>query len=153
MGTRLSAVGTLLPVLGVALSLGAGLEGRHPVSVQAASNPGQPAYYTESVQPIFQANCYRCHGAGNHRGGMNMDTRENLLKGGHHGAAIVPGQPGQSLLVKLIRHEGPADDPMNMPPDPKPKISDTDIATVEAWIKAGAVMPSAPAATDAPPTK
>ena len=136
-----------VPVLGVALALAANVGQTHPVKVQAASNPGQPAFYTESVLPVFQANCYRCHGAGNHRGGLNMDTRESLLKGGHHGAAVVPGQPGQRLLVKLIRHEGPADDPMNMPPDPKPKISDADIATVETWIKAGAVMP--PAAPEA----
>ena len=57
------------------------------------------------------------------------------------------------MVVKLIRHEGPTDDPMNMPPDPKPKISDADIATVESWIKAGAAMPPAPPATEAAPAK
>ena len=62
------------------------------------------------------------------------------LKGGHDGQVIVPGHPEQSLLVKLIRHEGPANDPMPMPP--KSKFSDADIATVEQWVKAGAVMPS-----------
>ena len=72
-----------------------------------------------------------------------MSTRDAMLKGGHHGPALVPGQPEQSLLLRLIRHQGPADDPMNMPPDPKPKLSDADIATVAAWIKAGAVMPAA----------
>lgn len=116
-----------------------------PVTVMAANNPAQPAFYTSAVMPIFQANCYRCHGGVNHRGGLNMDTRDSLLKGGHHGAAIVPGHPEQSLLVKLIRHEGPADDPMNMPPEPHPKLSDADIATVESWIKAGAAMPPPPA--------
>ncbi len=151
MGTRLRMGVAILPVVGLALAIGTGVD-RHPVTVQAASNPSQPAYYTENVQPIFQANCYRCHGAGNHRGGLNMDTRDALLKGGHHGTAIVPGQPAGSLLVRLIRHEGPADDPMNMPPDPKPKISDANIATVEAWIKAGAVMPPPPA-DGAPATK
>ena len=35
-----------------------------------------------------------------------MDTRESLLKGGHHGAAIVPGDPTNSLMVKLINHAG-----------------------------------------------
>ena len=40
-----------------------------------------------------------------------------------------------------MRHEGPADDPMNMPPAPRPKVSDADIATVEQWVKAGAIMP------------
>lgn len=123
------------------------------LAVHAATDPSQPAYFSESVQPVFQANCYRCHGGVNHRGGLNMDTRDSLLKGGHHGAAIVPGHPEQSLLVKLIRHEGPADDPMNMPPAPKPKISDADIATVETWIKAGAAMPPAAADGSAPAAK
>ena len=70
-----------------------------------------------------------------------MDSRGALLTGGHHGPAVVPGQPGRSLLVTLIRHAGPADDPMNMPPAPKPKLSDAEIAIVESWIRAGAVMP------------
>lgn len=125
----------------VASVIGLALAHDRTVRVEAASDPAQPAYFVESVQPIFQANCYRCHGGGNHRGGLNMDSRETLLRGGHHGSAIVPGQPAQSLLVKLIRHEGPADDPMNMPPAPKPKLSDADIAVVENWIRAGAVMP------------
>jgi cytochrome c551/c552 len=47
------------------------------------------------------------------------------------------------MLVKLIRHEGPPDDPKPMPP--KEKLSDADIATVTEWIKAGAVMPDDPA--------
>ena len=112
-----------------------------PSTVSAKSDPASntEAYYTQKVQPIFQANCYRCHGAPNHRGGLHLDTREGLLQGGMDGAVIVPGHPEQSLLIKLIRHEGPTDDPMPMPP--KSKISDADIAVVAEWIKGGAVMP------------
>lgn len=123
------------------------------VSVQAASQPGpqaassaqpnpaSPEFYTTQVKPIFQANCAKCHLDGNHRGGLNMDTRENMLKGGRDGSVLVPGDPANSLLIKLIRHEGPADDPMPMPPHSK--ISDADIATVTQWVKAGAIMPDA----------
>lgn len=141
MGLAVHKGGSMLPIVGLALAIGFGVNRSELFAVHAASDPSQPAFYTESVQPIFQANCYRCHGGLNHRGGLNMESRDSLLKGGHHGPAILPGQPQQSLLVTLIRHEGPKDDPMNMPPDPKPKISDADIATVETWIKAGAVMP------------
>jgi cytochrome c551/c552 len=63
-----------------------------------------------------------------------------MLKGGHDGTVLVPGDPAKSLLVRLIRHEGPANDPMPMPPK-LPKISDADIAVVERWVKAGAIMP------------
>lgn len=113
----------------------------HLGSVGAQEDAAKPEYYTTKVKPIFEANCARCHGGLNRRGGLNMDTRESMLKGGHDGAVLVPGDPAKSLLVRLIRHEGPADDPMSMPPK-KPKLSDEDIAIVEKWVKAGAVMPA-----------
>ncbi len=108
-------------------------------SVKAQDDASKPEFYTTQVKPIFDANCARCHGGLNKRGGLNMDTRESLLKGGRDGAVVVPGDPDHSLLVKLIRHEGPADDPMPMPPK-RPKLSDADIATISRWIKAGAIM-------------
>ncbi len=109
-------------------------------AVGAQEDAARPEFYTTRVKPIFAANCARCHGGINHRGGLNMDTREGLLKGGHDGAVIVPGDAEKSLVVRLIRHEGPKDDPMPMPPN-KPKISDADIAVVTQWVKAGAIMP------------
>jgi cytochrome c len=102
----------------------------------------KPEFYTAKVQPILENNCYKCHGGESHRGGLSMITRDTLLKGGHHGAAVVPGDPSKSLLITLARHEGPSDDPMPMPPPPRAKMSDDDIATLEHWIKAGAVMPA-----------
>lgn len=130
------SVALLAPLL--AACLAASLH--EPATAHAAQDPAaSPSFYTTRVQPIFQANCYRCHAGLNHRGGLMMDSQAGLMKGGHDGAVIVPGHPEQSLLVKLIRHEGPANDPMPMPP--KGKISDADIAMVEQWIRAGAVMP------------
>lgn len=98
-----------------------------------------PRFYTTRVQPIFAANCYRCHGGMNHRGGLHLDSPAEMLRGGKDGAVIVPGHPETSLLVRLIRHEGPATHPMSMPP--KGKLSDADIAAITQWIAAGAVMP------------
>jgi cytochrome c len=111
-------------------------------TVQAAQQDeaATPVFYATRVQPIFQANCYRCHGGMNHRGGLNIQTRAGMLKGGHEGPVLIPGDPTNSLLVRLIRHEGPPKDPMPMPPK-QPKLSDADIATVERWVKAGAMMP------------
>ncbi len=79
-----------------------------------------------------------------HRGGLNLKTRDGMLHGGHHGAAVVPGDPAKSLLVLLMRHEGSTDELGPMPPK-KPKMSDADIAVVEQWVKAGAIMPEAAA--------
>lgn len=110
-------------------------------TVQATQDDAaKPEFYTNRVQPILKANCYRCHGGMNHRGGLSLATRAGILKGGHDGPVVIPGDPAKSLLVRLIRHEGPAKDPMPMPPK-LPRISDADIATVEQWVKAGAIMP------------
>jgi len=112
------------------------------VAAQSTPAPNTVAFYTQRVQPILTENCYRCHGGLNHRGGLSMATRAGLLRGGHDGAVIVPGNAEQSLLIHLVRHEGPANDPMPMPP--KSKISDADIATLAQWIQAGAIMPPDP---------
>ena len=110
-------------------------------AVKAQENAGTAAFYTERVTPILAKNCYSCHGGMNHRGGFNMATKAGMLKGGKDGIAVVPGDPAKSLLVMLMRHEGPADDPMPMPPAPRPKVGDADIAVVAQWVKAGAIMP------------
>ena len=117
----------------------------------AQDDASKPAYFTEKVKPILEANCVRCHGGANHRGTYSMNTHESLYKGGHHGGAVVPGHPESSMMIKLVRHEGPADDPMPMPPPPKAKISDADIAVLEAWVKAGAVTPDGPIFVAPPP--
>jgi mono/diheme cytochrome c family protein len=132
-------------VLTIAAGLAAvmfGCSGSHAAQNGPPPAASSPQFYTVSVQPIFAANCYRCHGGMNHRGGLRLDSREGLLHGGKNGVVIVPGHPEQSLLVRLIRHEGPGNDPMPMPP--KGKLSDADIAIITRWIQAGAAMPPDP---------
>ena len=90
------------------------------------------------MKPVLRQNCYRCHFGLNHKSNFNLSTRELLLKGGSNGVDVVPGHPQDSLLVKLIRHEGHAEHPGPMPP--KGKLSDSEIASVEKWIADGAIM-------------
>ena len=103
---------------------------------QAISQPERD--YRDKVYPILKNNCFRCHSGMNHRGGLSMNTRESLLKGGRDGVVVIPGKPETSLLVDLVRHEGPKNDPMPMPP--KSKLSDADIHVLTQWVKDGAVM-------------
>jgi mono/diheme cytochrome c family protein len=113
--------------------------GARQVMAGADDEAAKPEFYRTKVQPIFQANCYRCHGGMNHRGGLTLSTKAGIVKGGKDGAILVPGDPSASLLVKLIRQESPGAEPPPMPP--KGKLSDADIAIVERWVRAGAVMP------------
>jgi cytochrome c len=108
-----------------------------------AQQANKPAFYTEKVKPILQTNCGKCHFDMNHKGGLSLQTKEATMKGGRDGVVVVPGDPAKSTLLTLIKHEGPPDDPKPMPPK-APKMSDADIAVIEQWIKAGAVMPNDP---------
>ena len=140
-GGRLRQVSIAVASVGLiamAAALGSGLR-----NVGAAADPATPAYYTEQVRPILVQKCGKCHLNVSHKGGLSLETRASTMKGGRDGAVIVPGDPGKSLLIKLIRHEGPANDPKPMPPK-SPKISDAEIAIITQWIKAGAVMPNHP---------
>jgi mono/diheme cytochrome c family protein len=90
--------------------------------------------FDRDVRPVFEAKCLGCHGANNvKRAGLDLSTRETLLKGGEDGAAVIPGDPNASLLMKRIRHEiGPG------MPFKADKLGDDVIARIADWIKAGA---------------
>ena len=106
-----------------------------PISAQ------EPAEFFEShVRPVLSKNCYACH-TNSKLGGLQLDSREHLLKGGNSGPAIVPGQPDSSLLLQAVRrtHER-----LKMPP--QGKLSDEEITSLAAWVKMGAIWPSSPPA-------
>jgi cytochrome c len=132
--------------LGAVLLAGSGLVGckEDPPKPHVDYDPATVEFYHQDVEPIFRSKCFRCHGGMNRKGQFSMQTRTGMMRGGKHGAAIVPGDPAASLLVRLIRHEpagtGTAPEPGPMP-DKRKKISDADIALVERWVKAGAIMP------------
>ena len=112
--SRLRSTAALI-LAAAALASAATLWQPHPVAAQAAPAPDTIAFYTQRVQPIFQANCYSCHGGMNHRGGLNIATKAGMLKGGHDGSVLDAENPEQSMLIRLIRHEGPKDDPCPCP--------------------------------------
>ncbi len=69
-------------------------------------------------------------------GGLVLDTKSGLMKGGDSGPAIVPGKPAESLLLRAMRYN---DLRLKMPPTDK--LSEAVIADFERWIAAGAHYP------------
>src|SRR5262245_6329919 len=69
-------------------------------------DPAGIEFFEKKIRPIFVERCYRCHSpeVDKVKGGFLLDTREHLLKGGDTGAAIVPGDPDKSLLIKAVRY-------------------------------------------------
>src|SRR5262245_47280726 len=53
------------------------------------------AFFESKIRPVLVENCYKCHsqGAEKVKGGLLLDTRDGVLKGGNTGPAIVPGNP------------------------------------------------------------
>lgn len=96
-------------------------------------------FFEKHVRPVFVEHCHQCHSAEAEKlkGGLLLDTKDGLLKGGDSGPALVPGEPDKSLLIKAIRY---TDENLQMPPKGK-KLTSEQIAHLEAWIKMGAPDP------------
>jgi hypothetical protein len=90
--------------------------------------------FKRQIEPIFSRNCYQCHGAKKAMGRLRLDDKESALKGGLSGAAIIPGDSNQSLLMKRILGEG---DVARMPMGGDP-LMPTQIALIRRWIEQGA---------------
>ena len=109
-------------------------------SVSAAQlTAAQTEFFETKVRPVLVENCYKCHSAGAEKikGGLLLDTRDGVLKGGDTGPVVVPGKPDDSLLVKAIRY---TDKDLQMPPADK-KLPDNLIADLVQWIRMGAPDP------------
>jgi hypothetical protein len=108
-----------------------------PCHAQApASKPDGIPFFEQKIRPILVKHCYSCHStqAKKARGGLKVDTRDALLKGGDSGPALVAGKPESSLLIKALRH-----DEIAMPP--KEKLPDEVVNDFVRWIGMGAPDP------------
>src|SRR5437868_3418091 len=103
-----------------------------PVGAQASA-PQDLEFFETKVRPVLVENCFKCHSdVPKIKGNLRLDSRALMLKGGDTGPAIVPGQPGKSLLVKAIGYE---DADLKMPP--KGKLPADVIANLTEWIARG----------------
>ena len=100
------------------------------------STPAKVRFFETRIRPVLVKHCYRCHSglAKEIKGGLRLDYRTGLLKGGDHGSAIVPGAPNASLLIKALTYAGP-----NMPPGGP--LNKTVVADFRRWIRDGAIDP------------
>ena len=107
----------------------------------------------DDVIPIMLLRCVACHGARMQEGGLDLRTRESMLKGGKSGPAMVLGKPDESLLLKMIRSG-------DMPPKKRlivvgvKPVADAEAAKIARWIELGAPVVAEPpdvAATEADP--
>jgi mono/diheme cytochrome c family protein len=93
----------------------------------SAVTPPAPEF-ENSILPIFQANCLRCHAADIKMGGLNLGSVDGILRGSEKGAVLVPGNPEASKLYFMVRGGV-------MPLDKKTQVSDAEMETIRAWIQ------------------
>src|SRR5258706_3993097 len=67
--------------------------------------PDQAELFEKRVSSILADTCFKCHGADKQKGGLRLDSRAALLKGGDDGAVVVVGDPDKSKLIQSVRHE------------------------------------------------
>ncbi len=95
------------------------------------------ALFEKRVRPLLEQRCFECHShATKIKGGLVLDSKSGWQQGGDHGAAIQPGKPDDSLLIKAVRYD---DHDLQMPP--KKRLSADEIALLEQWVKEGAPDP------------
>ena len=93
-------------------------------------------FFEKKIRPVLLQHCYECHSAKskNVKGGLLLDSREAAQKGGDSGAAVVPKNVAESLLISALRHDG-----FEMPP--KGKLPDSVIADFVKWVEMDAPDP------------
>jgi WD40 repeat protein len=109
-----------------------------PASAQTPAPAKGSVSFINDVAPILKENCFACHDAKKRKGKLDMSTYENLRKGGNKEDPIVPGKPGDSLILDLLK----AKDDTRMPPkkDVPDPIPTDKIAVIEKWIAEGAKL-------------
>ncbi len=105
-------------------------------AADSGPKPGEAVSYYKHIRPILQGACHGCHQPAKAKGGYIMTEFAALVKGGEDdGAAIVPGNPVESALVKNVT-PGP-DGKAEMPKKGDP-LKPAEMALITQWISEGA---------------
>jgi hypothetical protein len=116
--------------------------------VLAASLPAfaaeTPDFFDQQVKPLLDAKCMACHSPQAQSGGLVFTGREALLTGGNRGPAVVPGDPGASILIQAVRQQGD----LKMPPGGALTQAEQDV--LAKWVQEGAPWGAAAAGESKP---
>ena len=110
-------------------------------NVSYGDDVADAAFFETKVRPLLISKCVECHGSEKPKAGLQLDSREAVLKGGESGTAAVPGKPDESLLIDVIGYRNS----IQMPP--KSKLPDAEIATLTEWVRRGLPWPNSKPST------
>ena len=97
------------------------------------------AFFESKIRPVLVEQCYSCHSQeaatkGKLKGGLYLDSKEGLQRGGDTGPALSSEHTEESLILKALRYEE-----YEMPPSGK--LSVKIIEDFERWVAQGAIDP------------
>jgi mono/diheme cytochrome c family protein len=93
----------------------------------------------ETAITLLAHRCAGCHGAKVQMGGLRLDSRDSLLRGGQEGAVVTPGTPERSRLLDLVA--GKVEKKV-MPPVGG-RLAAAEVESLREWIAAGVEWPAA----------
>ena len=99
-------------------------------------------FFTESILPILDAHCFKCHGEEKAKGGLRLHTRASLVRGGDSGSALDLKTPDASLILDAVRYES-----YEMPPSGQ--LPKEQIDLIARWVALGAPYPERMLGSDA----
>ena len=94
----------------------------------------QAVDFVHEIAPVLKKHCAECHMGEKHKGGLSMNTREDLMKENDDGFVLEPGSSKKSLMMHLITSD---DEDERMPPKGD-GLGKEEVALIAAWIDAGA---------------
>jgi hypothetical protein len=102
----------------------------------ASSGWAEPGTFADSVAPVLEHNCFKCHGATKQKAGLRLDSYAAVLRGSDEGEVVKPGNSSDSELFRRITL--PPGDEDIMPSGDSLPLSPAEISVLESWISAGA---------------
>ncbi len=97
-----------------------------------------PAF--DAARTVLETQCLECHTEEKAKGKLILTTRDGFLHGGEDGAALTPGNPADSKLLKRVQLD--ADDDDRMPPRKHSEpLTPQEISALSEWIAGGAKWP------------
>lgn len=99
-----------------------------PVHAQAA----EPSPIAGQARHLVKIHCASCHNTDKRKGGLDLTSREALLKGGENGPVMIEGKPEESAFLTSLAAEA---DP-HMPP--KKQLTPAQVGVLAEWVRAGA---------------
>ena len=128
---RATAATGVVGLLALALLTG-GLLGAEPAAIPPAA--ARTVDFSRDIKPLFEASCVQCHARGKDKGGLSLENRDALLKGGDSGPALMLGNGGDSEIVKYVAGV----DPENVMPKKGTRWTPEQVGLLRAWIDQGA---------------